>query len=141
MDKSVSKFLYTSENTIFDSRNNNIKRPYDRHDTSLNKNSINTPTNLKRMPLFPANDELKSQNLSLPKTAATINKTEHFISNNEIQTISNDEPLTQKQINVYESTKDINSYDKKYLSKQLLSQIHFCRFLYKLIVRIREKLN
>jgi hypothetical protein len=56
LDKSVSKFLYTTENGIFDSRNNNIKRHYDRHDTSLNKNSINTPTNLKRMAFFPPND-------------------------------------------------------------------------------------
>ena len=32
-------------------------------------------------------------------------------------------------------------YDKKYLSKQLLSQIHFCRFLYKLIMRMKDKLG
>lgn len=32
-------------------------------------------------------------------------------------------------------------YDKKYLSKQLLSQVHLCRFLYKLIMRMQEKLS
>jgi len=37
--------------------------------------------------------------------------------------------------------KEVVSYDKKYLSKQLLSQIHFCRFLYKLIIRIKDKLS
>jgi hypothetical protein len=31
--------------------------------------------------------------------------------------------------------------DKKLISKQLLSQIHFCRFLYKLLKRIDEKIN
>ncbi len=31
--------------------------------------------------------------------------------------------------------------DKKLISKQLLSQIHFCRFLYKLLIRISEKLT
>ena len=87
LDKSMNKLLYATENGIFDSRNNNIKKHYDRHDTSLNKNSINTPTALKRM-IFPSQDDSKSHNLSLPKTAATINKTEHFISNNEIQTIN-----------------------------------------------------
>ena len=84
MDKNISKLLYATENGIFDSRNNNIRRQYDRHDTSLNKNSINTPTNFKRMALLPSNNEdpSTSKNLSLPKTAATVNKTEHFISNN-----------------------------------------------------------
>ena len=31
--------------------------------------------------------------------------------------------------------------DKKIVSKQLLSQIHFCRFLYKLLKRIDDKIN
>ena len=42
------------------------------------------------------NEEFKSHNFSLPKTAATIsNKTEHFISTSN-QTINNVEALTQK---------------------------------------------
>lgn len=79
-------------------------------------------------------DDSKGHNFSLPKTAATIsNKTEHFITSSN-QTINN------------EATADIThhispSYDKKQLSKQLLSQIHFCRFLYKLIIRMRDKLG
>jgi len=31
--------------------------------------------------------------------------------------------------------------DKKVLSKQLLSQIHFCRFIYKLLLRIKDKID
>lgn len=88
------------------------------------------------MTFLHTNDEFKTHNFSLPKTAASIsNKTEHFISSSN-QTINNGEPLTQKEINVHQSVKETTGYDKKYLSKQLLSQIHLCRFLYKLIIRI-----
>lgn len=73
---------------------------------------------------------------TLPKTAATVssNKTEHFLpaSNKTIN-----EPLTQKEISAQPS----EGYDRKYLSKQLLSQIHLCRFMYKLIMRIEERLS
>ena len=31
--------------------------------------------------------------------------------------------------------------DRKYLSKQLLSQIHFCRFVYKLVMRMSQNLS
>jgi hypothetical protein len=53
-DKSnISKHLYSTENSIFDGKNNNIRRneakQIERHDTSLTKNSINTPSNLKRL--------------------------------------------------------------------------------------------
>jgi DNA mismatch repair ATPase MutL len=73
------------------------------------------------------------------KTAATIsNKTEHFIGNSNQQIALVDNSITQKDISLFQS-KDA-AYDRKYLSKQLLSQIHFCRFLFKLIVRIGEKL-
>lgn len=86
-------------------------------------------------------DDFKSHNFSLPKTAATIsNKTEHFITTGSNQTINNVEALTQKEINTHHQIPEVK-YDKKYLSKQLLSQIHFCRFLYKLIVRMNDKLS
>ncbi len=81
-DKStnINRNLYSSnENSQFDGRNNHIRRPLDRHETSLNKNSVNTPTNVKRMTLIhtnQTNDDTKNQNCSLPKTAGTIsNKT------------------------------------------------------------------
>jgi hypothetical protein len=78
----ISKALYSTENSIFDGRNNHIKknesssRP-DRHETSLTKNSINTPSNLKRLTFLQSHqDDMKTHNFSLPKTAATIsNKT------------------------------------------------------------------
>jgi hypothetical protein len=138
----VNKHLYsTTDHSHFDGRNNNIRRPFDRHETSLNKNSINTPTNVKRTTLIQASDDLKNQNCSLPKTAGTIsNKTEHFITASNKNIVNND-ILTQKEINVQHSAKEELNYDKKYLSKQLLSQVHLCRFLYKLIIRMNEKLS
>ena len=79
-------------------------------------------------------DDQKCHNFSLPKTAATIsNKTEHFITTSN-QTINGD-------ANADVSVPREVQYDKKYLSKQLLSQIHFCRFLYKLVIRMRDKLS
>ena len=93
-DKSnITKHLYSTENSIFDGRNNNIRRndsrQPDRHETSLTKNSINTPNNMKRLTFMQVEDA-KNHNFSLPKTAATINstKTEHFISTSN-QTINN----------------------------------------------------
>jgi hypothetical protein len=93
-DKSnINKQLYSTENSIFDGRNNNIRRndgrQIDRHETSLTKNSINTPNNMKRL-TFMQGEDAKNHNFSLPKTAATINstKTEHFISTSN-QTINN----------------------------------------------------
>ena len=53
--------------------------------------------------------------MSLPKTASTIN----------------DQPST----NVLPSS-STTLIDKKQISKELLSQIHFCRFVYKLLQRI-----
>lgn len=77
----------------------------------------------------------KSHNFSLPKTAATIsNKTENFITASN-QTINNGEATAD-----YSQPREVH-YDKKYLSKQLLSQIHFCRFLYKLTARMKDKLS
>ena len=135
----MPKHLYsTTTDSHFDGRNNNIRRPFERHQTSLNKNSLNTPTHLKRMTLQ-ASDEAKNQNCSLPKTAGTIsNKTQHFISTSN-KNIINCDALTQKQINI--QVKEEVHYDKKSLSKQLLSQVHLCRFLYKLIVRMGQKLS
>jgi len=79
-------------------------------------------------------DDHKSHNFSLPKTAATIsNKTENFITSSN-QTINGE---ANADVSL---PRDIH-YDKKYLSKQLLSQIHFCRFLYKLVVRMKDKLS
>ena len=49
---------------------------------------------------------------------------------------------TLKEINTHHVIAEQQTlYDKKYLSKQLLSQIHFCRFVYKLIMRMNDKLN
>jgi hypothetical protein len=49
--------------------------------------------------------------------------------------------MTQKEINTHHVIAEQLNYDKKYLSKQLLSQIHFCRFIFKLIMRMNDKLN
>ena len=80
----ISRALYSTENSIFDGRNNHIRkndvkeRP-DRHETSLTKNSINTPNTLKRLTFMQSQshqEDSKGHNFSLPKTAATIsNKT------------------------------------------------------------------
>lgn len=134
--------LYSTENSIFDGRNNNIRRQggVDRHETSLNKKSSNQPSHLKKLTMLQTNEEFKTTKFNLPKTAATTsNKTEHFLPNSN-KTI-NQEPLTQKQINTHNVIVDPLNYDKKYLAKQLLSQIHFCRFLFKLIVRMNDKLK
>jgi hypothetical protein len=56
------------------------------------------------------------------------------------KTIGNDQP-TQKLIKTHHLINDSAAYDKKYLAKQLLSQIHFCRFLFKLIIRMNDKLT
>lgn len=86
-------------------------------------------------------DDHKAHNFSLPKTAATIsNKTQNFITHSN-QTINGQGALTHKELNTHHAPTESVQYDKKYLSKQLLSQIHFCRFLYKLIIRMKDKLS
>ena len=131
----VNRHLYSTENSIFDGKNNNIRRG--ERETSINKNSISNQNHFKKMALLQTNDEFKMNKFTLPKTAATVssNKTEHFLpaSNKTIN-----EPLTQKDIAAQPSS---DGYDRKYLSKQLLSQIHLCRFMYKLLMRMEEKLN
>lgn len=57
-----------------------------------------------------------AKNASLPKTASTIN-------NNRTQTILSSEA------------------NRKQVSKELLSQVHFCRFVFKLLQRIESKIN
>lgn len=96
-----------------------------RHDTSLNKNTINTPKNLKRFTFLkgaggsintgPFEDAKDAKGNSLPKTASTINN------------------RTQTNLEV-----DVN---RKLISKQLLSQVHFCRFVFKLLQRIQTKIG
>lgn len=56
------------------------------------------------------------KHISLPKTASTIN-------NNRTDTASEIEQ------------------DRKQVSKELLSQVHFCRFVYKLLQRINTKID
>ena len=58
------------------------------------------------------------KNTSLPKTASTINNTRTYTA--------------------LESNQDIN---KKQISKELLSQVHFCRFVFKLLQRIENKID
>ena len=57
-DKSnITKQLYSTENSIFDGRNNHIRKndgKVQRHDTSLTKNSINTPNAMKRLTFMQA---------------------------------------------------------------------------------------
>ena len=75
---------------------------------SSSKNSLKK---LTKMNFYPPKEELKS--CSLPKTAATI-KTKT-------------------------SEKDLNSsMEIKQTSKELLSQVHFFRFVYKLVQRINK---
>ncbi len=99
---SVGRQLYSTENSIFDGKNNHIRRG-DRNErqqeTSLNKNSVTNPSNFKKLTLLQTNEDFKMNKFTLPKTAATAtsNKTEHYIppSNKTI----NDPlplPLTQK---------------------------------------------
>jgi hypothetical protein len=113
-------------------------------ETSLTRNSINTPKNPKRFNFIRADDTAK--NSSLPKTAATIGSSkDHPLSSNNITGLNS----TQAQSTMHHTsvsnsvshTNGIQGVDKKLLSKQLLSQIHFCRFLYKLLKRIEEKIN
>ena len=87
---------------------------------------------------------------TLPKTAASVNngghnhRTEHHIggvassskSINDAMAIPNDSALTHTHHLIGEA-----GIDRKYLSKQLLSQIHFCRFMYKLVGRMSDHLS
>jgi hypothetical protein len=53
---SLPKQLFSTEHSIFDGRNNNIRhQAQDRHDTSLNKKSINAPINFKKLVLLESN--------------------------------------------------------------------------------------
>lgn len=78
----------------------------------------NTNTNISQ-------DENK--NFSLPKTASTIHNRTHAVleTNTIINTNHNIKP----------------TIDKKRISKELLSQIHLCRFVYKLLQRIHQNLS
>ena len=114
--------LFSPENInkkLFPPRTERLNhRPFDkticgeRTDSSLNKNTIYQPKKIKGL-TFLKNDNEK--NVSLPKTAST--------SQNTTETVVN--PLI----------------DKKQISKELLSQIHFCRFVFKLIQRMGIKLR
>ena len=53
---------------------------------------------------------------SLPKTASTINNNRNY-------------------------TGSENDIDRKQISKELLSQVHFCRFVFKLLQRINNKID
>ena len=119
-----SKNGYSSTNEIDEDENQRA-----RHETSLNKNTINTPKNMRRFTFMKANNstsnaligseksnDQENKHISLPKTASTIN-------NNRTHTASE---------------MDI---DRKQISKELLSQVHFCRFVYKLIQRINSKID
>jgi hypothetical protein len=90
---SINRNLYSTENSIFDGKNNNIRRG-ERQESSLNKNSMTTPGNFKKLSMLQTGEEFKINKFTLPKTAATVtNKTEHFLPNS-IKVIH--EPLTQK---------------------------------------------
>ena len=99
-----------------------------RHETSLNKNTINTPKNMRRFTFMKGTSNnlstntggtttyIEEKNMSLPKTASTINN--------------------QRTYTALES-----DVDRKQISKELLSQVHFCRFVYKLLQRINSKID
>lgn len=99
---------------------NDEDQTHKRHETSLNKNTINTPKNMRRFTFLKGGAAGSigtvgaiedGKNPSLPKTASTIN-------NNRTQTILSSEA------------------NRKQVSKELLSQVHFCRFVFKLLQRI-----
>jgi hypothetical protein len=143
---SVGRQLYSTENSIFDGKNNHIRRGDRQQETSLNKNSITNTANFKKMALLQTNEDFKMNKFTLPKTAATVtsNKTEHYLPHSN-KTI-NDQPLTQKEIShpLREASclpPPDPAYDRKHLAKQLLSQIHLCRFMYKLIIRMADRLS
>lgn len=79
-------------------------------DTSLTKNIVQTPKNMRRFAFLKGGCGDDINNTTLPKTASTIND------------------ASQKNI--------LPLIDKKKVSKELLSQVHFCRFVYKLLQRI-----
>lgn len=149
---SIGRQLYSTENSIFDGKNNHIRRG-DRNDrqqeTSLNKNSITNANNFKKLALLQTNEDFKMNKFTLPKTAATVtsNKTEQYIAPSN-KTINDPLPLPLTQKEISHPLRDGSglpsaepAYDKKLLAKQLLSQIHLCRFMYKLIIRMGDKLS
>lgn len=146
---SVGRQLYSTENSIFDGKNNHIRRGGERqHETSLNKNSITNTANFKKLALLQTNEDFKMNKFTLPKTAATVTstKTDHYIPPPHSNKTINDLPLTQKDIShpLREASclpPPEPAYDRKLLAKQLLSQIHLCRFMYKLIMRMGDRLS
>ena len=57
--------------------------------------------------------------------------------------MSKKEPSNKENPEHTQQTNRNNDFrqEKKTISKILVSEIHFCRFLYKLIVRMRDKLS
>lgn len=80
----------------------------------------------------------QAKNPNLSKTATSVSmKTEYLISPTNQNVNPDVFNSTQKKLSTnFGSTNKISIIDKKLISKQLLSQIHFCRFLYKLLTRI-----
>jgi len=139
-----------STNSIFEARNNLLKTN-NRTDTSLNRNTVNTPKNFNRLNFIKnannsVSDLKENKNTSVSKqsleTAKT--KTEFLISATSNQHLTSNVSgfnSTQKSFSNFRSTNNITIIDKKLVSKHLLSQIHFCRFMYKMLMRIESKLS
>lgn len=88
---------------------------YEHHESSLNKNTIYQPKKMRALTFLKGNQNEEGKTFNLPKTASTLhNNTETVFSMN---------------------------IDKKQISKELLSQIHFCRFVFKLLQRMKTKLK
>lgn len=81
----VSRGLYVTENSVLDGRNNTIRK-HEGRETSLSKQTF-TPSNRKRMTLGNLVEE-KGNNVSLPKTSATICVTSGSISSTTGATFS-----------------------------------------------------
>lgn len=50
-------------------------------------------------------------------------------------------PKTASTIHNRTTTPESGAFDRKLISKELLSQVHFCRFVYKLLQRINSKID
>lgn len=118
----------------------NCRSSHKTRDTSLNKNSINTPKNLQKFTFLKGKSNTNTsipcedKNTSLPKTASTIN--------NNTQTTLDHQPGTINHIGAKHSrNQHETSIDRKQISKELLSQIHMCRFVYKLLQRVMSTLQ
>ena len=137
----VPRALHSTEHELFDTRNNKIRRS-DRQETSLGKPQ-ETPSTFKRLTMLQTKESFNATNkFSLPKTVGSMNegpRTQHTItgfgdSSKKIQKGGLREISTHHLIGEA-------GVDRKYLSKQLLSQIHFCRFVYKLVMRMSSNLS